>query len=236
MKYLKKFSLIKESHSHEECVDLIIDTMRDFLDDERKIVFKSPIDDMTYQDYVNKNSNYLGFKPVVNTGNLLKSQFIIVFKDIKDYSDFLSVTSNMQSVIGKLKDEDWNMYDFRVETEARESGTNYLLGSESKVIFESLSYYFSKPDQRIPGNFKVPTIKDLNIIFKRYSLEAQDFELVENEHGDLESEMTVEFEALTFGGEFPQKVDDCFEQVCDRFGFNSYHWEVGHWDVTFFYN
>lgn len=229
MKYLKKFSLIKESHSHEECVDLIIDAMRDFLDDERKIVFKSPIDDMTYQDYVNKNSNYLGFKPVVNTGNLLKSQFIIVFKDIKDYSDFLSVTSDMQGVIGKLKDEDWNMYDIRLET-------GYVYGDDAKVIFKSLSYYFSKPDQKVPGNFKVPTLRDLNTIFRKYSIEAQDFTLDENEDGDIESEMTVDFDSLTFGGEFPQKVDDCFEKVCDRFGFNSYHWEVGRWNVTFFYN
>ena len=50
MKHLKRFNLITESNTNKECVDLIIDAMRDFLDDDRKILFKSPIDDMRYQD------------------------------------------------------------------------------------------------------------------------------------------------------------------------------------------
>ena len=59
MRHLKKFNSINENHTHENDVDIIIDTMQDFLDDDRNILFKSPIGDMRYRDYVDKNSNYI---------------------------------------------------------------------------------------------------------------------------------------------------------------------------------
>ena len=55
MRHLKKFNSINENHTHENEVDIIIDTMQDFLDDDRNILFKSPIGDMRYRDYVDKN-------------------------------------------------------------------------------------------------------------------------------------------------------------------------------------
>jgi len=64
MKYLKHFNKINESHKDEDVVDFIVDTMRDFLDDDRKIEFKSVIGDMNWDDYVKKNSNYLDFRPI----------------------------------------------------------------------------------------------------------------------------------------------------------------------------
>jgi len=163
MKYLKYFNRLNENHTHENDVDLIIDTMRDFLDDDRNILFKSSVGDMRYQDYIDKNSNYKLFKPIINAGHLIRGQFSIVFQDIKDYSDFLSVSNQMQSVFGRLKDEDWTMYDMKIGT------------TQGDVKFQTnlltfLSFYFSKPDQKIEEDFKWPDEKDLKEIFEKYGL------------------------------------------------------------------
>jgi len=97
MRHLKYFNKINESHTHENEVDIIIDAMRDFLDDDRKILFKSAIDDMNYQDYIDKSSRYKNFKPIINAGNVIRGHFVIVFHDVKDYTDFVSIVNQMQN-------------------------------------------------------------------------------------------------------------------------------------------
>lgn len=221
MKHLKRFNLITESHTHGECVDLIIDAMQDFLDDDRKILFKSPIDDMRYQDYIDKNSNYLGFKPIVNTGSLLRGKFIIVFQDIKDYSDFISVSSQMQSVFGRLKDEDWSMYDVKI-------GTSPPPENQGDVRFTFLSFYFSKPDEKIKDEFTWPKEEDVEVAFDKYGLVNLSFD-----YADDEKSVTIEFDSVSYDGRVSSSVDTLFELICDRFGFNSYNYDQGAYRVTF---
>jgi hypothetical protein len=220
MKHLKKFNSINENHTHENDVDIIIDTMQDFLDDGRNILFKSPIDDMRYQDYIAKNSNYLGFKPILNTGSRIRSQFSIVFKDIKDYSDFLSVSNQMQSVFCRLKDEDWTMYDMKI-------GTTLAPLYQGDVKFTFLSFYFSKPDQKLEEEFKWPDEEDLKKAFDKYGLSNLSFDY-------SNTEVSIEFDSNSYDGKVSNSVEELFELICNRFGFDSYDYTSGNYKVTFY--
>jgi hypothetical protein len=224
MKHLKKFNPINENHTHENDVDIIIDTMQDFLDDDRNILFKSPIDDMRYQDYIAKNSNYLGFKPILNTGSRIRSQFSIVFQDIKDYSDFLSVSNQMQSVFGRLKDEDWTMYDMKI-------GTTLAPLYQGDVKFTFLSFYFSKPDQKLEEEFKWPDEEDLKKAFDKYGLSNLTFDYFPSK-GPVE--VTIEFDSNSYNGRVSNSVEELFELICNRFGFDSYDYTSGNYKVTFY--
>jgi hypothetical protein len=226
MKHLKRFNSINESHSQEDIVDIIIDSMRDFLDDDRKILFKSPIDDMRYQDYIDKNSNYLGFKPIVNTGSSIRGQFIIVFQDIKDYSDLLSVTNQMQSVFGRLKDEDWTMYDMKI-------GTTPPQNNQGDVRFTFLSFYFSKPDQKLEEEFKWPDEEDLKKAFDKYGLSNLYFDYYRPSNSLEPIEVTIEFDSNSYNGRVSNSIEELFELICNRFGFNSYNYNSGDYKVTF---
>ena len=231
MKHLKRFNLIKESHSQENEIHSIIDAMRDFLDDDRNILFKSTIDDMRYHDYIDKNSNYLGFKPIINTGSLIRGQFIIVFQDIKDYSDLLSVTNQMQSVFGRLKDEDWTMYDMKL-------GTWPSANNQGDAKFTFLSFYFSKPDQKLDNEFEWPDEKDLKEIFEKYELINLYFDYYRpSKHlphlHDGPIEVTIEFDSNSYNGKVSASIEELFELVCNRFGFNSYNYDSDYYKVTF---
>lgn len=231
MKHLKRFNSINESHSQEDIVDVIIDSMRDFLDDDRKVLFKSSIDDMKYQDYVDKNSNYKWFKPIINTGSLIRGQFSIVFQDVKDYSDFLLISSQMQSVFGRLKDEDWTMYDMKL-------GTSPPRDNQGDVKFTFLSFSFSKPDEKLEEEFKWPDEKDLISLFAKYDLVNLSFDyyrpskLLPNLH-DGAVEVTIEFDSNSYDGRVSKSIEELFELVCNRFGFDSYDYTFGNYKVTF---
>ena len=235
MRHLKKFNSINENHTHENEVDIIIDTMQDFLDDDRNILFKSPIGDMRYRDYVDKNSNYIGFKPIVNTGGRIRSQFSIHFQDIKDYSDFLSVSNQMQSVFGRLKDEDWTMYDMKI-------GTTLPPLYQGDVKFTFLSFYFSKPDQELEEEFKWPDEEDLKKAFDKYGLSNLTFYYSNNvlrygfgKNKDKEAtEVTIEFDSNSYDGKVSNSVEELFELICNRFGFDSYDYTSGDYKVTFY--
>ena len=235
MRHLKKFNSINENHTHENEVDIIIDTMQDFLDDDRNILFKSPIGDLRYRDYVVKNSNYIGFKPIVNTGGRIRSQFSIHFQDIKDYSDFLSVSNQMQSVFGRLKDEDWTMYDMKI-------GTTLPPLYQGDVKFTFLSFYFSKPDQELEEEFKWPDEEDLKKAFDKYGLSNLTFYYSNNvlrygfgKNKDKEAtEVTIEFDSNSYDGKVSNSVEELFELICNRFGFDSYDYTSGDYKVTFY--
>jgi len=225
MKHLKRFNLIKESHSQENDVDIIIDSVQDFLDDDRNILFKSSIDDMTHQDYIDKNSNYLGFKPIVNTGSLIRGHFIMVFRDIKDYSDFLLINNQMQSVFGRLKDEDWTMYDMKLRTSPP-------LNNQGDARFIYLAFYFSKPDQKLDEKFKWPDEKDLKEIFEKYGLINLYFDYYKPSRSDGPVEVTIEFDSTSYDGKVTENAEELFELVCNRFGFSSYNYSFGDYRVT----
>lgn len=226
MKHLKRFSIISENHQYQNEIDLIVSVMRDFLDDDRKVLFKSLDNHMKYKDYIDKNQNYMNFNPVVKAGNILRSQFSIVFQDIKDYQHFVTTTNEMVAAIGRLKDEDWDMYDFKV-------GTSAPAKNQGEVNFTFISYHFSKPDQKLDEEFVYPTKKQIDDILRKWGLIVDDLEW--NEIRGKENEAIVEFSSLGYSGEMPKNIEDCFDLVCDKFGFSSYSYEFGQSRVYFYY-
>lgn len=220
MKHLKYFNRINESHTHENEVDLIIDAMRDFLDDDRKILFKSPIDDMNYQDYIDKSSRYKNFKPIIKSGNSIRGYFVIVFHDVRDYTDFISIVNQMQTAIGRLKDEDWTMFDMKI-------GTSPPPLYNGEVKYTLLSYYFSKPEEKLEEDFKWPDEEDFETLFSKYGLVNLTFDYQEA------TEVTIEFDSTSYDGKITDKAEDLFELACNRFGFTSYNYSSGAYRVTF---
>jgi hypothetical protein len=220
MRHLKYFNRINESHTHENEVDLIIDAMRDFLDDDRKILFKSPIDDMNYQDYIDKSSRYKNFKPIIKSGNSIRGYFVIVFHDVRDYTDFISIVNQMQTAIGRLKDEDWTMFDMKI-------GTSPPPLYNGEVKYTLLSYYFSKPEEKLEEDFKWPDEEDFETLFSKYGLVNLTFDYQEA------TEVTIEFDSTSYDGKITDKVEDLFELACNRFGFTSYNYSSGDYRVTF---
>jgi hypothetical protein len=224
MRHLKYFNRINESHTHENEVDLIIDAMRDFLDDDRKILFKSPIDDMNYQDYIDKSSRYKNFKPIIKSGNSIRGYFVIVFHDVRDYTDFISIVNQMQTAIGRLKDEDWTMFDMKI-------GTSPPPLYNDEVKYTLLSYYFSKPEEKLEEDFKWPDEEDFETLFSKYGLVNLTFDY--HRYGKEATEVTIEFDSTSYDGKITDKAEDLFELACNRFGFTSYNYSSGDYRVTF---
>ena len=224
MRHLKYFNRINESHTHENEVDIIIDAMRDFLDDDRKILFKSPIDDMNYQDYIDKSSRYKNFKPIIKSGNSIRGYFVIVFHDVRDYTDFISIVNQMQTAIGRLKDEDWTMFDMKI-------GTSPPPLYNDEVKYTLLSYYFSKPEEKLEEDFKWPDEEDFETLFSKYGLVNLTFDY--HRYGKEATEVTIEFDSTSYDGKITDKAEDLFELACNRFGFTSYNYSSGDYRVTF---
>ena len=226
MKHLKYFNRVNESHTHENEVDIIIDAMRDFLDDDRKILFKSPIDDMNYQDYIDRSSRYKNFKPIIKSGNSIRGYFVIVFHDVKDYTDFVSIVTQMQAAIGRLKDEDWTMFDMKI-------GTSPPPLYNGDVKYTLLSYYFSKPEEKLEEDFKWPDEEDFVKLFSKYELVNLTFDYYRPSGLDSAVEVTIEFDSTSYNGAITDKAEELFELACNRFGFSSYNYSYGAYRVTF---
>ena len=107
-------SFMKESIDLKNEVDKIVDTMLDFIDEGEKITFKSSTGDMRYTDYLEKNAAYQNFKPVIASKNKTTSKFSIVYapKD-SSYDNLMVILDNMQSTVGRLREDGWILSDFR---------------------------------------------------------------------------------------------------------------------------
>jgi len=196
----KYVSFMKESHTSENEVDKIVDTMLDFIDEGEKITFKSSTGDMTYSDYLEKNARYQNFKPVLVSKNKTVSRFSIVYSP-KDatYNNLMVILENMQSTIGRLGDDGWSLSGFEV----------------NKVF--NIFFEFTKPDVILDKEFELPDEDEL-----REEIEKLGFRVETIKVGDSETEL--EFGSYAYDGELPseESCDDKFERICDIFGFSSY--------------
>jgi hypothetical protein len=226
MKYLKKFKIHESQNNQNEFdIGIIVDSVIDFIDDGRKILFKSSVENMTYEDYVSKNDNYHNFRPVINAGNRVTGSFQIVFQNISDYQDFLTVSTEMQSTIGKLEDHEWVLSDLRISTSVPS------LDSGKGVEFNSVSYHFSRSDKLTGESFLYPKEIEVQKVFDKWGLMISDFE-----YSRKDPELQIYFGSMAYAGELPKTIEDCFETVCHRFGFESFNYEsIRPTMVTFFY-
>ena len=209
----KYVSFLKESHTSENEVDKIVDTMLDFIDEGEKITFKSSTGGMTYSDYLEKNVRYQNFKPVLVSKNKTVSRFSIVYSP-KDatYNNLMIVLDNMQSTIGRLGEEGWTLSGFEV----------------NKVF--NIFFEFTKPDVILDKEFELPDEDEL-----REEIEKLGFSVETIKVGDSETEL--EFGSYAYDGELPseESCEDKFQRICDIFGFSSFHLIYRRAEVIFEY-
>ena len=224
----KYISFLKESSNNEDVVDEIVDTMLDFIDEGEKITFKSSTGDMTYTDYLQKNSNYQNFKPILVSKNKTVSKFSIVYSP-KDgsYDNLMVVLDNMQSTIGRLSENGWILSSFR-------AGSNGSWSSESggrgkKVNIDWVFFEFSKPSIQ-HESFELPDEDELREEIEKLGLAVEELSVGDNE-------TDLKFSSYSYDGELPseESCEDKFERICDIFGFSGFELNYRRAEVTFEY-
>ena len=224
----KYVSFIKESHSTENEVDKIVDTMLDFIDEGEKITFKSSTGEMTYTDYLEKNTRYQNFKPILVSKNKTVSKFSILYSP-KDgsYDNLIILLDNMQSTIGRLNEDGWILSSFRAGHDGSWSTESGGRGKKAKIDWAF--FEFSKPDIQ-HETFELPDEDEL-----REEIEKLGFRVESLKIGDSETEL--EFSTYAYDGELPseESCEDKFERICDIFGFSSFDLWYSRAQVTFEY-
>jgi len=227
----KYVPFIRESKENENDVDDIIDIMFDFVDEGWDITFNSSTGDMKYRDYIDKNSKYTNFKPVIKSDRKTVSKFSVDFlsknvsKSSLKFINFDSLTGfldEMQTAIGRLGDLGWVLSDFRVKTQRGSYGDD--------VKINSLNFEFSKPDVENTGELKLPSEDELREAIERFGIGIEDLKV-----GDYET--TLDFVSFSYDGSLNSEsfYEDKFEKICDIFGFSSYDLDYNRARVIFEY-
>ena len=226
MKFISRYNnFLNESTDNNDVVDSIVDTMLEFIDEGEKISFYSASGNMNYNDYLDKNSNYQKFKPILKAGNKIISKFNIVYVPKNNsYDGVVEIMDNMKSTIGRLGDDGWVLYDFIAKST---KGDSY--GNNCKINY--IEFIFAKPDVILDDkDFELPDEEDL-----REAIENQGIHIQSIEIGD--SETVVEFADYDDFGEMNSEnwYNERFESICDLFGFSSYDLQYRRATVTFEY-
>lgn len=221
----KYVSFLKESLDIEGEVDKIIETMLDFIDEGEKITFKSSTGDMNYTDYLEKNTRYQNFKPVLVSRNKTVSKFSIVYSP-KDgsYDNLMNILDNMQSTIGRLGEDGWVLSDFRAGSNSATKG--------NVVKISWVSFEFTKPDIE-NENFELPDEDEL-----REEIEKLGFRVESLKIGDSETELEFSSDGPSWdydGVPSEESCEDKFERICDIFGFSSFDLNYRRAEVIFEY-
>ena len=210
----KYVSFIKESTGNENEVDKIVDTMLDFIDEGERITFKSSTGEMTYTDYLEKNTRYQNFKPVLVSKNKTVSKFSIVYSPKNaSYDNLMVVLENMQSTIGRLGGDGWTLSGFEV----------------NKVF--NIFFEFTRPSIH-HDKFELPDEDEL-----RDSIINLGFSIDRLVIGDSEVELDYDNESWDYSGSrFSEETcEDKFGRICDIFGFGSFDLDYRRSKVIFEY-
>lgn len=220
-KYVK---FIKESVGDEnsELVDFIVENMLEFIDVGENVVFKSSSGDMKYQDYLEQNSNYRNFKPVITSRGLTTSKFSIVYHPKNNSFHHLEQKIfDMKSVVGRLQEIGWELSDFRIGSNKSNRGT--------PVKIPWISFEFTKPDKKIDlDEIELPDEDKLREKLESFGIGVESLRI-----GDHETEL--DFYSNSYDGELYSEdfYDEKFEKICDIFGFQSFDLEYRKARVTF---
>lgn len=223
MKHLKNYKIF-ESIEFQNEIDDIINISIDIID-EYEPMMKSPHGNMRYQDYLDKNVKYKNFKPVFKAGNKIRSKFSLFFHRLNDYEKVTKIMDDMKSVIGRLSDENWSMYDLKI-------GTSKPQNDVGDVNFIFLTYYFSKKDKVLEDSER-PNEKKIEEIFNKNT------QLVTHT-GDIyiyDNYVDIGFDSKKYDGDIPEDIDDSFDLLCDLLGFGSYERDRNQkWGVRFWFD
>jgi len=227
--------IVKESVDNKSEVSNIVDCMLDLIEDGYNIMFKSPIGNMTYQQYLEGGGD---FHPVFKPNEaLLRSQFTIRIGSsagkFKTYDDFVKIIDEMQVVISRLSDYDWILSYFEVDSYEG----SYQNSNEPKPMFRSVEYKFVRKDQKIEGDRKFD-LKSFKTDFEnKTGMNIDGYRMLTRPHTPRgmrrDDGISIEFSSNYYDGEFPSDLDDRFSKICDRWGFEEYDFSPG--KVSFFW-
>ena len=226
MKFISKYNnFLNESTDNNDVVDKIVETMLEFIDEGEKISFYSASGNMNFNDYLDKNSNYQKFKPVLKAGNKIISKFNIVYvPKNSSYDGVVEIMDNMKSTIGRLSEEDWVLNDFVTKSI---KGNNY--GVTCKINY--VEFIFSKPDVILDDKeFELPDEEELREAIENQGINIENITI-------YDSETVVEFSDYDDFGEMNSEnwYNERFEAICDLFGFGSFDLQYRRATVTFEY-
>jgi hypothetical protein len=183
---------------------------------------------MTYTDYLEKNTRYQNFKPVLVSKNKTVSKFTIVYSP-KDgsYNNLMVVLDNMQSTIGRLGEDGWVLSTFRAGSDGAWRSETSGKGKEVKIDW--VFFEFSKTDIE-NDKFELPDEDEL-----REEVEKLGFRVESIRVGDYETKL--EFSSYAYDGELPseESCEDKFQRICDIFGFGSFDLDYRRANVIFEY-
>lgn len=223
MNHIKRYKLFESNDFNIE-IDNIINISIEVIE-EYNTQLKSPHGDMRYQDYLDKNYKYDQFKPVFKAGNKIRSKFKFVFHRLESYEKVSSIIEDMKSVIGRLSDEGWSMYDMKL-------GTSRPQSDVGDVTFTFLTFNFSKKDKVLDESER-PTEKQIEEVFNKNTQ-------LSTHTGDIyisDNYVDIGFDAKTYDGEIPDDVDESFDKLCDLLGFGSYERDRNDkWGVRFWFD
>lgn len=200
-----------ELEDNEDVVDYIVENMLEFIDDGEKILFESPSGSMSYDDYLQKNSKYDLFKPILKTKNKIINKFTISYlkREGTSFDNMINIIERMKTPIGRLRDMGWFLHDFEI---VNKSDNNY--GQEVKI--SNLRFTFTKPDISL-GTGELPDEDELRESLLDIGLSTTKIKIY-----DLET--VVDFESLSYGGELPDRkyLEKDLNRICDLFGFSDF--------------
>jgi hypothetical protein len=223
MKYIKAYKLY-ESVNNEEVITDIVHIMSDIIDEHKNLVFKSPRGNMSYNDYLSKNDNYINFKPISKAGNKLKSKFTISFNKIENYDKLAWLVSEMSIVIDRLKQDGWLLIKMDIVN------TNW---EENKELYISnLDYHFSKSTQKI--NDDLPSAEE---VADTFNSTVPGLRTKTNDVTIYDSFVEIEFDSIQYDGEIPNNVELYFDKMLDLLGFSEYEYDRRTpWGIKFWIN
>ena len=226
MKFISKYNnFLNESTDNNSVVDSIVDTMLDFIDEGEKISFYSASGNMNYNDYLDKNSNYQNFKPILKAGNKIISKFNIVYvPKNRSYDGVVEIMDNMKSTIGRLGEDGWVLNDFVTKSN---KGDSY----DETCKINYVEFIFSKPDVILDDKeFELPDEEELREAIENQGINIENITI-------YDSETVVEFSDYDDFGAMNSEswYNKRFETICDLFGFGSYDLDYRRATVTFEY-
>ena len=166
---------------------------------------------MSYDDYLQKNSKYDLFKPILKTKNKIINKFTISYlkREGTSFDNMINIIERMKTPIGRLRDMGWFLHDFEI---VNKSDNNY--GQEVKI--SNLRFTSTKPDISL-GTGELPDEDELRESLLDIGLSTTKIKIY-----DLET--VVDFESLSYDGELPDRkyLEKDLNRICDLFGFSDF--------------
>lgn len=221
MKYLRNYKLYESNN--EDVISDILEIMSEIIDTHSNVVFKSPKGDMSYDDYL--KNNYNKFEPIYKAGNKIKSKFTINFNKITNYAKLAWLVNNMESAVGRLKNNGWLLSDLKIETT--------YFDEKNNISLYNLDYHFSKPTETLNSD-ELPKESEIVQVFNKnvLNLKTEEYNITV-----YDNYVDIGFDAISYDGEIPSNVESYFQKVADILGFTEFEYnKKDPWGIRFWFN